>query len=178
MNILDVTLLLIFSFFIVSGFSKGLVTQLADLLGFFVALYLAATLGSRFGLFLLEVFDFIPESYFPESSMLAMIIINLLGFMIVYFLTRLAFKMLGQVFNKIASVPVIGTVNAAGGALVGAVKGLLLVIIIIGILSFIPTDFIQDLIQSSFLTAVTFAYIPVMVDFIRETIAVETQLTV
>ena len=70
LNALDIFLLLIFSFFIVSGFSRGLVAQLVDLAGFFIALYLAATVGGRFALFLMEVLEFVPETFFPDKKLL------------------------------------------------------------------------------------------------------------
>ncbi len=178
MNALDIVLLLVFSFFIVSGFSQGLVTQLADLAGFFIALYVAATAGSRVAIFLLGVFDFIPETLFPENSLLAMFIINLAGFILVYLLVRIAFKIFGKALNSVASLPVIGTFNALGGALVGALKGIVLLIVMVSIISYIPSVFFQDLIRDSFISAVAISYIPVVVDLIRGVITIETPLTV
>jgi uncharacterized membrane protein required for colicin V production len=178
MNALDIVLLLIFSFFTVSGFSQGLVTQLADLAGFFIALYLAAVTGGRFALFLLDVFHFVPESFSPEHSFLAMYVINMVGFILVYFLVRLAFRVFGKVLNSAASLPVIGTFNALGGALIGGLKGIILLVVIISILSFVPTPYFQDLIRDSVLSAVAFSYTPVVVDKIRDVITIQTPLTV
>ncbi len=178
LNTLDIFLLLIFSFFIVSGFSQGLVAQLVDLAGFFVALYLAATVGSRFALYLLEVFEFVPETFFSENSLLGYFFINIAGFILVYFLVRIAFKLAGKALSVAVSLPVIGTMNALGGALVGALKGALLLIILVSIGSFIPSEFFQELIGGSVLSTLAFAYIPVLVDLIRTVITVDPTLTV
>ena len=178
LNALDIFLLLIFSFFIVSGYSRGFVAQLVDLAGFFIALYLAYTVGGHFALYLMEVFEFVPEAFFPENSLLGYFLINLAGFLLVYFLVRFAFLVLGKVLKVATNLPVIGTLNGLGGALVGALKGLLLLIILVSIGSFIPNEFFQDLIGNSVLSALAFSYIPVMVDFIKEIITVDPPLTV
>lgn len=178
MNALDIVLLLVFSFFMVSGFSQGLVIQLTDLAGFFIALYLAAVMGGRFALFLLDVFHFVPETFFPQYSFLAMYVINLVGFILVYFLVRFSFKLLGKVLHSVASLPVIGTFNSLGGALIGALKGMILLVVIISILSFVPTPYFQDLIRDSVLSAVAFSYMPLVVDKIRAIITIQAPLTV
>lgn len=178
LNALDIFLLLIFSFFIVSGFSRGLVAQLVDLTGFFVALYLAATVGGRFAFFLVETLDFIPDTFFSENSLLGYFLLHLAGFILVYFLVRLAFQVLGKALKVATDLPVIGTLNGLGGALVGALKGFLLLIILVSIGSHIPSEFFQDLLGRSVISALAVSYIPLLVELVREVINMDTPLTV
>jgi uncharacterized membrane protein required for colicin V production len=178
LNTLDIFLLLVFSFFIVSGFTQGLLAQLIDLAGFFIALYLAYTMGGAFALFLLDFFDFVPDTFFSENSLLGYYVLQIAGFILVYFLVRLAFALLKKALKVATDLPVIGTLNALGGALVGGLKGLLLLVIVVSIGSHIPSEGVQGLLEGSVLSALTFSYLPVIVELIRDVISLEGTWTV
>lgn len=171
----DIMLLLILSFTIVSGYRRGLVRQLVDLVGFFAALYLAGIFGPGISLYISMVVE-----YFPSlgNGPIITYIINLVGFLVAYALARAIFTVLGKLLHDIASLPVLGVINSTGGALVGTVKGVILVIIIVGIVSVIPGEFYESIVRDSFLSAVVYSYLPVLIDMVKGVFSFNFSITV
>lgn len=56
-------------------------------------------------------------------------IVNFLSLILLFFILRIAFSFLSQVLSRIFSLPVLDTFNQAGGALVGVLKGGVLVVV-------------------------------------------------
>ncbi len=170
MNIIDISLLLVLSFFIVSGYNRGLVRQVFDLGGFIIALFLAAKYCSLAGFYLSGPLEFIkkyPILGGPEGIFYPYIF-NIIGFVLIYFTARLLISLLGKTVNSIAELPIIGFINATGGALMGSIKGLISVIAVVGILSLIPVLALEQLLEKSLLSSVVFMYFPYLISCFKE----------
>ncbi len=176
LNWLDIILLLILTVFIVSGFRRGLVRQLLDLGGFIIALYLAWVLTPQLSTYLEQFSNFVPEFLLPGDPVLAAhfssIVISIISFLFIYFVVTVFFKFFGKLLQGIANLPVIGFFNAVGGAALGGLKGLIWVFVAVVIISFLPVNFLHELTQESFFSAVVATYFPVVIDIFKEIIPV------
>ncbi|HHX77118.1 MAG TPA: CvpA family protein [Firmicutes bacterium] len=170
MNIIDISLLLILSFFIVSGYNRGLVRQVFDLGGFIIALFLAAKYCSLAGSYLSGPLEFIkkyPILGGPEGVFYPYIF-NIIGFLLIYLTVRLFISIFSKTIDSIAELPLISFINAAGGAFMGSIKGLVSIVAIVGILSLIPVLALEQLLEKSLLSSVVLMYFPYLIDCFRE----------
>ncbi|MDW7652427.1 MAG: CvpA family protein, partial [Bacillota bacterium] len=86
----------------------------------------------------------------------------LLGFFLLFFLVRLLLKSVGSLMHGIFSLPLLGTVNALGGLLFGVVKGLLLVLILVGAAMLVTVPFWQRTLAESRVASVIMDLWPVI----------------
>ncbi|EEG76443.1 CvpA family protein [Dethiobacter alkaliphilus] len=170
MNWLDVLLILLFIFSISMGWRRGLIRQLFDVAAVIAAYAVALFFGREFVLWLN---NFIPlaewfPAWFSETSPLGFavgeILLRLLGFFILFFAVRLVFRVVGGLLHSIFCLPVLGTINGAGGMLMGMLKGLLLILIIVAAGQLISTPFWQQTMQQSLVASVLLDILPVVYD--------------
>lgn len=135
MNWLDIFLLVIIGFFVFKGLKSGLLKGLAGLLGFILGLavalnfyqFLADMINLKW-----QVLPFI-SSRLPFSQSFEGIL-NIICFIIIFFLVSWAVKMLGAVLGTMAKLLFLGPVDRIGGGLLGAVNGCFLATVTIGLL--------------------------------------------
>ena len=68
-----------------------------------------------------------------------------------------------RIVNKI---PLVGPLNAVSGAVLGAIKGLLIIFITISVISLLETDFWQDSVQASAVVDLSRHYMGLLFHFI------------
>lgn len=130
MTILDVVLLLLLFGFVFFGFWVGLIHALGGLVGAIVG----AVVASR-------LFEPVVQQWgylFGGNQNLARIVIFLIIFIIVNRLVGLAFWLLEKMFNVIAIIPFLKTINRLGGAIFGLIEGVLVIGVTIYVASRFP----------------------------------------
>ncbi len=166
---LDIFLLIIFIFHLVSGFSRGLFKQLIDILGIFLAIVLSIWGSRNFSNVLVEYIN--PENIIPHHELMVrlgvnvaleqapQIIAGILTFLILFLLLSLVFKLFSGSFRLINRIPVVGLLNRIWGGILGAVVGLVFVYIIIASLSLLPLKIFIDALENSEIVFVADHYI-------------------
>jgi len=143
-TVITIVIALIILFFFVDGIRRGLVRQLFEIAGliaaFIGAYYVGHALADRF------------EGSTRISYPIILFFFSAVVFLVVVF----AFHLIGIMFQKIVSVTILNPVDRIGGAVLGAVKGVLFVSLICVLLFSIPASegFRQKLAANRVATAI------------------------
>lgn len=142
---LDWVMLGILALSVLNGLTRGLVKQALGFAGLFVSLYLADRWAPAVAHWLNSSFDVsthirglllpILGDYRLEPTVLAV-----LSYLLVWCFISAAFGMLGLFLESVTKLPIISSVNRLGGAILGALKGGVIVFIIASLLSFLPAS--------------------------------------
>ncbi len=155
----DIFLLIIFIYHLLSGFSRGLVKQLFDILGIILVVVLSIWGSRNFSYVLVEYIN--PENIIPHHDLMVklgvdvalvqapQVIAGILTFLALFLLLSIVFKLFSGSFRWINRIPVIGMFNRIWGGILGAVVGLVFVYIVIASLSLIPLQFFIDALENS-----------------------------
>ena len=123
MGYLDVFLSLIIVWGAYNGFSKGLVNELASVLGIISGVYLAKNFYPHLDIKLKSIFE--SEAIF----------ISILSSMIIFLFTIMIFKAIAKLLTKFLKLIALGLLNRIIGAVFGVIKSVLLLCIVIFIFS-------------------------------------------
>jgi len=124
--VITIVICLIILFFFIDGIRRGLVRQIFEIAGLIAAFIGAYYLGHAFA------------HRFMGSTRISHAVVRFFFSALVFVVIALAFHLLGLLFQKIVSVTVLGPVDRIGGALFGAVKGVLFVSLVCVLLFSIP----------------------------------------
>lgn len=69
------------------------------------------------------------------SSQITVIILNVLAFVALFIVTIIIIKIIGVLLNKISQLPVLSFVNKLGGSIIGIIKGALLCMLLVSVVS-------------------------------------------
>ena len=123
MSYLDIFLGLIIAWGAYNGFSKGLVKELASVLGIVIGIYFAKNFHPFLDLKLKPIFE-------SEADF-----ISILSSLIIFLLTIMIFKIIAKLLTKFLKLVALGLLNRIVGAVFGIIKSTLLLCIIIFIFS-------------------------------------------
>ncbi len=177
MNWFDILLLVVFFLHLINGYSRGLVKQLFDLIGFFVIILLSFW-GSRLFSERLAVFidpeDIIPHHDLIQSLGLEVavekapqLIAGVITFLLLILALSLFFRLFSGGFRWVNRVPVIGFFNRIGGTALGALVGVVFVYIIIAAAALVPLKPFMDAIRTSEVVFFTEYYLSPLVDRVK-----------
>ena len=145
MNLFDMLAIVIFAFCVIRGVFRGLIKELSSIVGVLAGFYAA-------------------YSYYmiiakPLSQWLAKpAYANILSFLIIFCLVFLAVSIIGIVIKYLMNIAFMGWVDRICGAAFGAIKGLLIVsVLLIVFTAFLSsgTPFIKDSMLAPHLTVVS-----------------------
>ncbi|MCK9218809.1 MAG: CvpA family protein [Bacteroidales bacterium] len=123
MNFFDFVLLVLILLFIVHGYRKGIIISLAGIAALILGIYAAVHFSNYLDATLLEHVK-------PSRKWLP-----ILSFSITFLLVLFGVILVGKLTEKVVDIVGLGFLNRLGGALLGLVKGAILVSIFIFILS-------------------------------------------
>jgi membrane protein required for colicin V production len=123
MSYLDVFLSLIIAWGAYNGFSKGLVNELASVLGVISGIFLAKNFYPHLDIKLKAIFE-------SEAGF-----ISILSAMIIFLFSILIFKVIAKLLTKFLKLIALGLLNRIIGAFFGIIKSVLLLCIVIYIFS-------------------------------------------
>ncbi|SES76359.1 CvpA family protein [Anaerobranca gottschalkii] len=157
---LDLLLIIFIFFSIVNGRKKGLVRGLLELGSIVIAFMVASRFGSEVGNLLDNIFNITPK--IKESINIPFIditdeiakIIGVIGYIVIFFIARFVLSIIIAQTSFINHIPLIGTANKLLGAALGFIKGYLLSLMTVWLLSFIAVDWAQNLLNKSFLAPI------------------------
>ncbi len=180
MNWFDVLLVVVFLFHLVSGYSRGMVKQLFDIMGFFLVVLLSFW-GSRFFSEQLAVLinpeDIIPHHDLIQSLGLEIamekvpqLVAGVILFLIFLLVLSVVFRFFSRGFRWINKIPVVGFLNRLGGALMGALIGVVFVYIIIAAVDLVPFQSFMEVLEGSEVAFFTKFYLTPLAETVKELI--------
>jgi membrane protein required for colicin V production len=158
MNLLDYILIAVLVFCLTRGIFKGLVLELASIVGL---------LGGFYGAF----------TYYKQMAAILSVLIqnpvylNIASFLIIWVLVYVVVSTLARILKYFMNIAFLGWLDRIGGALLGAAKGLLLAVALIVVLTaFSPRNaiIVRDSIVARHLMVVSSALVQVTTREMRE----------
>lgn len=168
MNWLDLLLLAVVVFFAFAGWQKGLVRQLFDVAGVIASYLVALRYGNEF---ILWLDSFLPlglwfNQLLPQMTAqginLADVIVRIIGFALLFGAVTFIFRFAGNIAHHIFSLPILGLLNGLAGMVLGGIKGILLGIIIVGLMTLVGTPFFVQALSDSSLAATLLSVLSVL----------------
>jgi membrane protein required for colicin V production len=145
MNILDIIVVVILAYCIIRGVFRGLLKELSSIIGVFGGFYAAYT--------------YYAVAARPLSKWISHTgYLNLVSFIIIFCIVFLVISILGVVINYLLKLAFLGWFDRLAGALFGAVKGILIVsVLLIALTAFLPkgSPFIKDSLLSPHITFIS-----------------------
>jgi membrane protein required for colicin V production len=156
---ISVIILLIILFFFIDGIRRGLLRAIFEIIGIIAAFFCAYYFGHYIAA---ELAGSVRISYAALLYFFAFI---------VFLAVIVVFHLLGLLLQKIVSATVLGPVDRLGGAALGAVKGVLVVSLLLVILAWLPLPRgFKDEVRENRLAAAIHPVLPSMYRFfIRRT---------
>ncbi|MFW6278978.1 MAG: CvpA family protein [Bacillota bacterium] len=149
-TIIDIVISIIFLYFIIRGYEQGIIDQTSKIVGLFVALFMGIRHYESFLVFLEPYFDL------PDAVM------YFISFAVIFITVNVSIYILGAIFKQIIHVLFLGIVDSFGGALLGLVKGGILVYFLVFILYEIPYEEFNEMLNSSYLARSIYQFTPIL----------------
>jgi membrane protein required for colicin V production len=128
MNPFDILVIIIMGFCVVRGLFRGLIKEVSSIVGVLAGFYAAYTYYPLMGSFL--------KRWISDPSYL-----NILGFLIIFCLVLIIVSILGVIIKYLMKIAFLGWVDRICGVGFGAIKGVLIVSVILMMLTaFLPKD--------------------------------------
>lgn len=165
---LDLLLLVVFAISLAIGAKRGFVVQAVHLVSYVVALIVAflyyKPLAQKFVLW-------IPYPGFTEDATMTLVLDSLdvdrtfyraFAFAIIFFAVKIALQIVGSMFDFLAHLPVLSSVNYVLGAVLGFIETYLLLFIALYVLALVPLEGIQSWTDGSIITKLMLEHTPVI----------------
>jgi uncharacterized membrane protein required for colicin V production len=91
-----------------------------------------------------------------------------IAFILLFFVTKFAFSLFGQLLNMIAQIPVLKQLNSLGGGLLGFVEVYIVLFIVILVGTLVPIQPLQSSLNGSVLCQTIIDDTPVLSDKMKE----------
>lgn len=129
--LINIAILVVLVLFVITGWRKGFLWKLISILSFFVTGILSWWLSAP----LSNILHIYPAAWVPlAGTMLAPYIAAFLNrmmlFIVLFLLISISVKLLKPLFKFVQRIPVISTVNRIAGSALGAIQGILLLVIV------------------------------------------------
>jgi membrane protein required for colicin V production len=145
MNFFDIIVIVILGYCLIRGIFRGLVKELSSIIGVFGGFYAAYT--------------YYPVLAKPLSKWIANVgYLNILSFLIIFCGVFIIISILGIIINYLLKIVFLGWLDRVSGAMFGAMKGILIVsVLLIALTAFLPkgTPVIKDSLLSPYVTLVS-----------------------
>ena len=145
MNLFDIIVIVILGYCLIRGIFRGLVKELSSIIGVFGGFYAAYT--------------YYPVLAKPLSKWIANVgYLNILSFLIIFCGVFIIISILGIIINYLLKIVFLGWLDRVSGAMFGAMKGILIVsVLLIALTAFLPkgTPVIKDSLLSPYVTLVS-----------------------
>ncbi|GEK33408.1 CvpA family protein [Kurthia sibirica] len=170
---IDIILIVLFLAALLSGYRKGLILQLVNLVTLIVAFVVAyiyfKPLAEKFLLWV--PYPAITENtvlkYATDTLDISMSFYQLLAFAVIFFLVKIALSIFTSIFDFLKHVPVLGIFNSFFGAILGFIQGYFMIFILLYVLALLPIESIQKYIESSILTKLILEYTPIISKYLQ-----------
>lgn len=175
-NWLDLVSILILFFMIFQGVRAGFVHQLFGLLQIVISYIVAVSYFHVLAGFLnnvLNIGDLLDKFFdFPSALIegIGHVLVSIISFLILFFLTRLAVKFIGGIIGVGTFLPVVGSLNKLLGGLFGFIKGLIIISIVMAVMYVLPWEFFQESLWGSQIFMIGMELYPQLLTMLENTL--------
>lgn len=165
---LDLIILVVLLAGLIIGAKRGFIVQMMHIVSFIVAIIVAYIYYKP----LAQKFVFwIPYPGVTDSGSLGVVIDSLdldstfyrvIAFAVIFFAVKISLQIIASIFDFIAYLPVLNTLNRWLGAFFGMIENYLIMFILLYILALLPVDFIQGLISKSLISGLILEHTPII----------------
>lgn len=165
---LDLLILIVLFAGLIVGLKRGLIVQLMHIVSFVVAMIVAYIYYKP----LAEKFVFwVPYPGVTDTGSLGVVIDSLdldrtfyrvIAFAVIFFVVKFTLQIVASIFDFIAYLPVLKSLNRILGALFGLIENYLLLFIGLYVLALIPIAPIQNLMSKSLLSGLILEHTPII----------------
>ncbi|MBM7624642.1 CvpA family protein [Sporohalobacter salinus] len=155
-NLLDFGIIIIIISSILRGYHKGMIRQVISILALAAAFYVAMNNYQ------------VVAVYFNENFPIPMSIAQVVGFAVIIVVISAIINILGYLLNKLTGLLLLSMVDSIGGAILGLIKGSLIVYILLILIVRIPYPLIENSLQSSILADKFLSLTPVFEKELQE----------
>ena len=156
LNILDIMILIIFLYFLFSGYKAGLIKQLSKIFGLIVAILIAINQFEHFSEYL--------EPYLDLPHQVLMV----LSFIIIFIIINIAIHILGVCLSKMVQFLYLSPLDNLAGSIFGLLKGGIFAYFLVFVLNEIPYQIISEQIASSYFSTYLLELTPVIQENVLE----------
>ncbi|WP_028400916.1 CvpA family protein [Ectobacillus panaciterrae] len=156
------------------GLKRGLILQAVRLVSFIAAYFVAYLYCDKLAPSLKSIIPYPLHATAQQApawlntGSVEDVFYRAIAFVILFFITKIAFSLLGHLLNMFAQIPVLKQVNAVGGAFLGFVETYIVLFVLILIGTLLPVQQVQTSIGQSVLCKVIVDDTPVLSDKVKE----------
>lgn len=163
---------LVIYFFV--GFRRGFILQLLHLVSFFAA-FIVATLYYKDVAHYIKLW--IPFPVLSPDSTITLLVeafqfenvyYNGIAFAILFFGVKVILHIFGSLFDFLANLPILNSMNRWMGGILGFLEGLFIVVVLLHLGALIQIEMIQEPIQNSTFAQMIFDFTPIISNHIKE----------
>jgi uncharacterized membrane protein required for colicin V production len=166
---LIVLLLLLIGFLV--GLKRGFILQTIHMTGFIVAFIIAYTFYSQLAP---KLVLWIPYPSFGSGNLQLFFdnpniedaYYRAIAFVAIFFAVRIVLQIIGSMFDFVASLPVLKSLNIWAGGILGFVEVYLIIFILLYIAALLPIPFIQEHLNDSFLASAIVSHTPILSELV------------
>lgn len=165
---LDIILLFIFIASLVVGAKRGFIVQAIHIGSFFIALIVAYIYYKP----LAQKFVFwIPYPGFTENNTATLILDSLdvdrtfyrvIAFAVIFFVVKIAIQIVGSMFDFLAYLPVLGSINRLLGAILCFIEFYIIIFIGLYVIALLPLENVQMVLRKSIITGMMLENTPIL----------------
>lgn len=171
---LDLIILIVLLAGLIVGLKRGLIVQLMHIVSFVVALIIAYIYYKP----LAEKFVFwVPYPGVTDTGSLGVVIDSLdldrtfyrvIAFAVIFFVVKFTLQIVASIFDFIAYLPVLKSLNRILGALFGVIEYYLLLFIVLYVFALLPIEPVQNLMSKSLLSGIILEHTPIITNMFQK----------
>lgn len=170
---LDLIILIVLLTGLIVGLKRGLIVQLMHIVSYVVALIVAYIYYKP----LAEKFVFwVPYPGVTDTGSLGVVIDSLdldrtfyrvIAFAVIFFVMKFTLQIVASIFDFIAYLPVLKSLNRILGALFGVIEYYLLLFIVLYVFALLPIEPVQNLMSKSLLSGLILEHTPIITNMFQ-----------
>ncbi|KXS40652.1 MULTISPECIES: CvpA family protein [unclassified Candidatus Frackibacter] len=157
-NLFDLGIIIIIIVSILRGYQIGLIRQVISIIALIAAFYFA-----------MENYQLLAV-YFNKNLAVSMSIAEIISFGLIIIVVSAIINIVGYLLNKLTGLLLLSMVDGMGGALLGLVKGGLIIYILLILISKVPLMPVQNSMQASIFAQKFLSLTPVFEEKLQELI--------
>ncbi|RHW40691.1 CvpA family protein [Neobacillus notoginsengisoli] len=171
---LDLALILLFVMGFFIGLKRGLILQLLHLTGFIIAYIVAYkyydTLAPKLKLWVPypSMGDSTSLLFFSSPAGLEDAFYRAFAFVAIFFVVKVIVQIIGSMFDFIAHLPILRTLNVWAGGILGFMEVYLILLLLLYISALLPIEAIQKPLENSIVAEAIVKHTPIISEQLKE----------
>lgn len=176
----SIIILFVLLFGFLMGLRRGFVLQLVHLVGFIVSYIMAAIFYKKFAG---QLSMWIPYPDLPDDSAWGIFLstmplenafYNAVSFAVIFFGSKIILQTIAYMFDFIARIPVLRSVNKLLGAMLGFVEVYVITFVVLFLIALLPLGAVQEKVGNSFMAKLIVQHTPILSSFTESILFTDT----